>query len=59
MVVRNYRSRGLGGWLIDPSEDDETKVMFAANQGIKDTPKKKDERERIARQLGFTGMAPG
>lgn len=54
MVVRYYRSRGKGKGLIDPSEDPETSKLFADNAGIGDTATKKDERERIARKLGFT-----
>jgi ABC-type bacteriocin/lantibiotic exporter with double-glycine peptidase domain len=41
----------MGGTLKDPSEDAETQRIYTANQGIGRTP---DERERIARKLGFT-----
>ena len=39
--------QGLGGGLIDPSEDAETVALYNADTGITD-------RERIARKLGFT-----
>lgn len=52
MVVAYYRKRGAGWFFLkDPSEDPETQKIYAANQGIGNTP---DERERIARKLGFT-----
>jgi ABC-type bacteriocin/lantibiotic exporter with double-glycine peptidase domain len=51
MVVAYYRSRGMGYFLTDPSEDPETKKIFAANKGIGSTSS--HERERIARKLGF------
>ena len=54
MVVRYYRNVGRGTGLIDPSEDAETKALYDTNKGIGDTATKKDERERIARKLGFT-----
>lgn len=54
MVVRYYRSQQRGGNLIDPSEDSETRTLFDTNAGIGDTATKRDERERIARKLGFT-----
>jgi hypothetical protein len=47
MVVKYWRDKGLGGGLVDPSEDPETVALYAANTGISD-------RERIARKLGFT-----
>src|SRR5262245_25158005 len=51
MVVAYYRRLGRGQGLIDPSENEETRRLYAANKGIGTTP---DERERIARKLGFT-----
>src|SRR6516225_4353421 len=42
----NWRDRGQGYGLVDPSEDPETVALFAADKGIQD-------RERIARKLGF------
>jgi len=51
MVVKYYRSQGKGAGLVDPSEDAETRKIYAANQGIgSGSP---NERERIARKLGF------
>jgi hypothetical protein len=47
MVVKYYRDKGMGGGLIDPSEDAETEALYKSNAGI-------SERERIARKLGFT-----
>jgi ABC-type bacteriocin/lantibiotic exporter with double-glycine peptidase domain len=56
MVVRYYRQRGQGFGLTDPSEDPETQRIYLANQGIGGGPKLggMEERERIARKLGFT-----
>jgi len=56
MVVRYYRNIGKGAGLVDPSEDAETRRIYKANQGIGGGPivAGKQERERIARQLGFT-----
>jgi ABC-type bacteriocin/lantibiotic exporter with double-glycine peptidase domain len=52
MVVAYYRKRQPGVALRDPSEDPETRAIYASNQGIgAGAP---DERERIARKLGFT-----
>lgn len=47
MVVQYWRGRGLGRGLVDPSEDAETQALYTTNGGIQD-------RERIARKLGFT-----
>ncbi len=52
MVVKYYRGRSKGSKLIDPSEDTETQHIYEANQGIGGGGP--DERERIARKLGFT-----
>jgi len=51
MVVAYYRQFGKGAGLIDPSEDPETQAIYTANQGIGGGSA--DERERIARKLGF------
>lgn len=52
MVVAYFRRpQSRGPRLIDPSEDPETSQIFQSNQGIGKTP---DERERIARKLGFS-----
>jgi ABC-type bacteriocin/lantibiotic exporter with double-glycine peptidase domain len=51
MVVKYYRSQKKGNGLIDPSEDPETRAIYAANKGIGSGSA--DERARIARKLGF------
>jgi len=50
MVVGYQRSRGLGGGLVDPSENAWTQSLYDANQGVGATP---TEREQVATILGF------
>jgi ABC-type bacteriocin/lantibiotic exporter with double-glycine peptidase domain len=52
MVVAYYRKHHKGNDLVDPSENPETQSIYTANQGI--GAGGANERERIARQLGFT-----
>lgn len=47
MVVEYYRRLGRGHGVKDPSEDPETRQMYAEDKGVSD-------RERIARKLGFS-----
>lgn len=56
MVVSYHRKFGKRFGLTDPSEDPETRQMYEANQGIGGGPTMggREERERIARKLGFT-----
>lgn len=52
MVVAYFRRPHVNGpRLIDPPEDSEASQIFKSNQGIGNTP---DERERIAKRLGFS-----
>ena len=51
MTVRYYRQQGYRPGLTDPSENETTKAIYDANQGIGSGDA--TERERIARLLGF------
>jgi ABC-type bacteriocin/lantibiotic exporter with double-glycine peptidase domain len=55
MVVRYERGRGAGAGLRDPSEVQETRQIYEANEGIGGGPTiaGMHHRERIARSLGF------